>query len=148
MTTVRIDSMLEMQSKADFNEAKTAFEVFTDCKDIVKRCNREFQTAIVAIQPVILEKWLERVDEEEWLKRVEEEDWLKRVEEEDWLDDSGEDAGNTYSFDTSDYQQIVDGLNEILRQLDDPIAMGDIDLINFGNHVAGVLMQAYFLLRR
>ena len=139
MTTVRIDSMLEMQSKADFNEAKTAFEVFTDCQDIVKHCNREFQTAIVAIQPVILEKWLERVDEEEW---------LKRVEEDDWLDDSGEDAGNTYSFDTSDYQQIVDGLNEILRQLDDPIAMGDIDLINFGNHVAGVLMQAYFLLRR
>ena len=139
MTTVRIDSMLEMQSKADFNEAKTAFEVFTDCQDIVKRCNREFQTAIVAIQPVILEKWLERVDEEEWLKRVD--NW------EDWLD-SGEDAGNTYSFDTSDYQQIVDGLNEILRQLDDPIAMGDIDLINFGNHVAGVLMQAYFLLRR
>ena len=139
MTTVRIDSMLEMQSKADFNEAKTAFEVFTDCQDIVKHCNREFQTAIVAIQPVILEKWLERVDEEEW---------LERIDEEDWLDDSSEDAGNTYSFDTSDYQQIVDGLNEILRQLDDPIAMGDIDLINFGNHVAGVLMQAYFLLRR
>lgn len=137
MTTVRIDSMLEMQSKADFNEAKTAFEVFTDCKDIVKRCNREFQTAIVAIQPVILKKWLERVEEEEWLERVE--------EYQTYLD---EDAGNTYSFDTSDYQQIVDGLNEILRQLDDPIAMGDIDLINFGNHVAGVLMQAYFLLRR
>lgn len=137
MTTVRIDSMLEMQSKADFNEAKTAFEVFTDCKDIVDHCNREFQTAIVAIQPVILEKWLERVDEEEWLKRVEE-----------YQTDPGEDVGNTYSFDTSDYQQIVDGLNEILRQLDDPIAMGDIDLINFGNHVAGVLMQAYFLLRR
>lgn len=73
---------------------------------------------------------------------------IKRIEEENWLDDSSEDAGNTYSFDTSDYQQIVDGLNEILRQLDDPIAMGDIDLINFGNHVAGVLMQAYFLLRR
>ena len=129
--------MLEMQSKADLNEAKTAFEVFTDCKDIVERCNREFQTAIVAIQPVILEKWLERVEEEEWLERVNE-----------YQTDSGEDAGNTYSFDTSDYQQIVDGLNEILRQLDDPIAMGDIDLINFGNHVAGVLMQAYFLLRR
>lgn len=126
-----------MQSKADLNEAKTAFEVFTDCKDIVERCNREFQTAIVAIQPVILEKWLERVEEEEWLERVNE-----------YQTDSGEDAGNTYSFDTSDYQQIVDGLNEILRQLDDPIAMGDIDLINFGNHVAGVLMQAYFLLRR
>ena len=138
MTTVRIDSMLEMQSKADFNEAKTAFEVFTDCKDIVDHCNREFQTAIVAIQPVILEKWLERVDN--W------EDWLESVNE--YQTDSGEDAGNTYSFDTSDYQQIVDGLNEILRQLDDPIAMGDIDLINFGNHVAGVLMQAYFLLRR
>lgn len=61
MTTVSIDSMLEMQSKADFNEAKTAFEVFTDCKDIVERCNREFQTAIVAIQPVILEKWLDSV---------------------------------------------------------------------------------------
>lgn len=137
MTTVRIDSMLEMQSKADFNEAKTAFEVFNDCKDIVEHCNREFQTAIVAIQPVILEKWLERVDEEVWLKRIDDENWLE-----------SEDAGNTYSFDTSDYQQIVDGLNEILRQLDDPIAMGDIDLINFGNHVAGVLMQAYFLLRR
>lgn len=147
MTTVRIDSMLEMQSKADFNEAKTAFEVFTDCKDIVDHCNREFQTAIVAIQPVILEKWLERVDEEEWLERVDNwEDWLESVNE--YQTDSGEDAGNTYSFDTSDYQQIVDGLNEILRQLDDPIAMGDIDLINFGNHVAGVLMQAYFLLRR
>ena len=128
MTTVRIDSMLEMQSKADFDEAKTAFEVFTDCQDIVDHCNREFQTAIVAIQPVILEDWLENVNE--------------------YQTDSGEDAGNTYSFDTSDYQQIVDGLNEILRQLDDPIAMGDIDLINFGNHVAGVLMQAYFLLRR
>ena len=147
MTTVRIDSMLEMQSKADFNEAKTAFEVFTDCKDIVERCNREFQTAIVAIQPVILEKWLEKVDEEEWLERVDNwEDWLESVNE--YQTDSGEDADNTYSFDTSDYQQIVDGLNEILRQLDDPIAMGDIDLINFGNHVAGVLMQAYFLLRR
>ena len=118
MTTVRIDSMLEMQSKADFNEAKTAFEVFTDCKDIVKRCNREFQTAIVAIQPVILEKWLERVDE--------------------YQTDSGEDAGNTYSFDTSDYQHIVDGLNKILRQLDDPIAMGDIDLINFGNRYKNI----------
>ena len=147
MTTVRIDSMLEMQSKADFNEAKTAFEVFTDCQDIVKHCNREFQTAIVTIQPVILEKWLESVDEEEWLKRVDNwEDWLESVNE--YQTDSGEDAGNTYSFDTSDYQQIVDGLNQILRQLDDPIAMGDIDLINFGNHVAGVLMQAYFLLRR
>lgn len=128
MTTIRIDSMLEMQAKADFNEAKAAFEVFVDCWDIVDHCNREFQTAIVGIQPVILEKWLESVNE--------------------YQTDSGEDAGNTYSFNTSDYQQIVDGLNEILRQLDDPIAMGDIDLINFGNHVAGVLMQAYFLLRR
>ena len=127
MTTVRIDSMLEMQSKADFNEAKTAFEVFTDCQDIVKRCNREFQTAIVAIQPVILEKWLERVDEEEWLERVNE-----------YQTDAGEDVGNTYSFDTSDYQHIVDGLNKILRQLDDPIAMGDIDLINFGNRYKNI----------
>lgn len=135
MTTVRIDSMLEMQSKADFNEAKTAFEVFTDCKDIVERCNREFQTAIVAIQPIILEKWLDSVNE-------------YQTDSGDHAERSSEDAGNTYSFDTSDYQHIVDGLNEILRQLDDPIAMGDIDLINFGNHVAGVLMQAYFLLRR
>ena len=127
MTTVRIDSMLEMQSKADFNEAKTAFEVFTDCQDIVKRCNREFQTAIVAIQPAILEEWLERVDEEEWLERVDE-----------YQTDSGEDVGNTYSLDTSDYQHIVDGLNEILRQLDDPIAMGDIDLINFGNRYKNI----------
>lgn len=135
MTTVRIDSMLEMQSKADFNEAKTAFEVFTDCQDIVDHCNREFQTAIVAIQPVILEKWLDSVtgyqtDSGDHAERLSEQKLFIRC------------------WDTSDYQQIVDGLNEILRQLDDPIAMGDIDLINFGNHVAGVLMQAYFLLRR
>lgn len=135
MTTVRIDSMLEMQSKADFNEAKTAFEVFTDCKDIVERCNREFQTAIVAIQPIILEKWLDSVTE-------------YQTNSGDHAERSSEQNLFIRCWDTSDYQHIVDGLNEILRQLDDPIAMGDIDLINFGNHVASVLMQAYFLLRR